>query len=122
MDIKKGEVPRVVFIVAFLFLIFLKMMVYEGIPSLESFIGFLEGLSVFLLAFVVSGRKLGLADVWYSALSGAVLGPWWWYAATCTACVAGTIYIIAVKRREIPFIPFMVLGSTAMSIIQGWNL
>ena len=128
IDIKTGEVPRVVFITAFLFFIFLKALVLEkalvneGIPLFESFIGFFEGLLVFLQARIVSGKKLGLADVWYSALTGLVLGPKWWYAAIGAACFTGIIYILAVKRREIPFITFMALGSTVMSFIQGWRL
>ena len=122
LDVKTGEVPRIVFIIAFVFFVLLKMLIYEEILFFESIAGFLGGLLVFLLACVISGRRLGLADVWYSALTGMVLGPWWWYGAISTACIAGAVYIFALKRREIPFIPFMALGSTVMSIIQGWRL
>ena len=86
---------------------------------MESVIGVLIGLFVFLLVYAISGGRLGLADVWYSALIGLVLGPWRWYAAIGLACAAGAVYSLAVKRRRIPFIPFMALGSLVMIIMRG---
>ena len=118
-DLKTGEVPRLAFVIAFPFFIVFRTMLNEDLPPLEPAIGMLLGLVIFLIVFFVSGRKLGLADVWYSALIGLVLGPWWWYAAIGSACIAGMIYMLASKRRRIPFIPFMALGSIVMSIIQG---
>ena len=118
-DIKTGAVPRIAFIFAFPFFILLKLLLGEGNNALESLMGVLAGLFVFLLVHIITGKRLGLADVWYSALIGLVLGPWWWYAAIGLACVTGVIYSLAVKQRRIPFIPFMALGSMAMYIIQG---
>jgi len=75
-------------------------------------------LFVFLLAFFVSNKKLGLADIWYSALAGMALGPLCWYAAISIACVLGIGYMFVSKRRQIPFIPFMTLGSIIAIIIR----
>jgi len=115
-DIKTGRVPRIAFIVAFPFFFILKLLLHEHIPAWESIAGGLAGLLIFLSAYYISGRKLGLADIWYSALIGLVLGPWWWYAAIGGACTAGIIYFLISRRRQIPFIPLMALGSVVMSI------
>ncbi|MDR0498060.1 MAG: prepilin peptidase [Treponema sp.] len=118
-DIKTGAVPRFVFIIAFPFFFVLSMFQPEPHPPWTAIAGALAGLVIFLMAFLISGKKLGLADVWYSALIGLVLGPWWWYAAIGGACVAGIFYILIFKKRRIPFIPFMALGSIAVSIIKN---
>jgi prepilin signal peptidase PulO-like enzyme (type II secretory pathway) len=78
----------------------------------------LLGLSIFLLVYLFLKDRLGLADVWYSALTGMMLGPWWWYAAIALACFSGIIYMAVLKRRRIPFIPFMAAGSITASLIQ----
>ena len=115
-DIKTGEVPRIAFYIAFPFF-FIFRLLQNDLYSLGSiFGGSLIGLLVFLLAFFLSRKMLGLADVWYSALIGLILGPWWWYAAMSCACVAGIICIIVLKRRKIPFIPLMALGSIVVII------
>jgi len=117
-DIKAGKVPRLAFIFAFPFFFILKLLLNEHLPAWEPIMGGIAGLIVFLLVFFISGRKLGLADVWYSGLIGIVLGPLWWYAAMASACIAGLIYMFLSNQRRIPFIPLMALGSIAMSIAQ----
>ena len=117
-DIRTGTVPRLIFFIAFplcLGLIALKTGKYA---ILLSFTGAMLGLTTFLAVYFMTNRKLGLADVWYSALIGLILGPWWWYAAIGSACLAGVVYILILKQRSIPFIPFMALGSIAVSIIR----
>ena len=118
-DIKTGEVPRIAFIFAFPFFIILKLLLKEKNYFIESILGVLTGLLVFLFVYFFSGKRLGLADVWYSALIGLVIGLWCWYAAIGLACVAGIFYIRTVKQRKIPFIPFMALGSLIINIIRG---
>ena len=115
-DIKTGAIPRIAFCVAFPFFFILRLL--QAGPQLPELIlgGALTGLTVFLLAFFISSKKLGLADVWYSALIGLALGPWRWYGAISCACIAGIIYMLAFKRRQIPFIPLMALGSVLMII------
>jgi len=109
-DIKTGAVPRIAFAVAFP--VFFVLCLLTGSPHPLTFMlpGALLGLIVFLLAFFISGKRLGLADVWYAALTGMVLGPWWWYAAMFCACIAGIVYILVSRRRKIPFVPIMTFG------------
>jgi prepilin signal peptidase PulO-like enzyme (type II secretory pathway) len=117
-DIKSGMVPRIAFVIAFPVFFALCLLSLNSQSAVVMLAGALLGVSVFLFAFIISGKKLGLADVWYSALIGLVLGPWLWYAAMCCACTAGIVYIIVSGRRRIPFIPLMALGSVAASIFQ----
>ena len=117
-DIKTGAVPRLAFAIAFPVLLTAKTIVSGSGSMRESSIGLLIGLAIFLLAFFFLKARLGLADVWYSALTGMMLGPLWWYAAVGTACAGGIIYMIASGKRQIPFIPFMAAGSITVIIIQ----
>ena len=120
-DIRTGMVPRIAFVFAFPLFFAFALLLPETHPPVHTLAGALLGLFVFLLAFFISKKKLGLADVWYSALTGLVLGPWHWYAAMCCACVTGIIYMLVLKKRRMPFIPFMALGSIAVIIIQAWR-
>jgi hypothetical protein len=117
-DVKTGEVPRLAFAVAFpvFFVLCLLSGNHHSLPAMVS--GALLGLDVFLLAFAISGKRLGLADVWYAVIAGLVLGPLWWYAAMFCACVAGIVYILVSGRRKILFLPLMALGSAAAIIFQ----
>lgn len=119
-DIKTGMVPRIAFIAAFPVFVTLSLLRAEHYPLWAVFVGAGLGLFVFALAFFISGRKLGLADIWYSGLIGLVLGPLWWFPAIGIACLAGVIYIVVSHNRRIPFIPCMAAGGVAMSVIQGW--
>jgi len=118
-DIKTGMVPRIAFVFAFpVFFVLCLLSENPHSPVLLS-AGALLGLFVFLLAFAISGKRLlGLADVWYAGLIGLVLGPWRWYAAMFCACGAGIVYMLASKKRKIPFIPLMALGSAAVNFFQ----
>jgi prepilin signal peptidase PulO-like enzyme (type II secretory pathway) len=117
-DIKTGMVPRIAFMLAFPFFSILCLLSENSRPPAVLVAGALLGLLVFLLAFALSGKKLGLADVWYAALIGLVLGPRWWYAAMFCACGIGIIYMLASGKRKIPFIPLMAIGSAAVNIFQ----
>ena len=118
-DIRAGEVPRTAFYIAFPGFL-AAAMTGKYFSPLESAAGLLAGLLVFLAAFFISGRKLGLADVWYSALIGMVLGPRRWWAAVGLACVGGLICLLVSGRRRIPFIPLLAFGSIVMIFI-GWR-
>jgi leader peptidase (prepilin peptidase) / N-methyltransferase len=117
-DLKTRMVPRIVFVSAFPVFFVLCLLFGNSSSALIMLAGALLGFSIFLLAFIISGKKLGLADVWYAALIGLVLGPWLWYAAMFCACIGGIAYILVSGRRKIPFIPLMALGSVAVSIFQ----
>ena len=120
MDIRTQSVPRAVFVLALPVLLSLKLLLRSQFALFQSLSGLFAGLLIFLLAFFLSGKKLGLADVWYSSLSGLVLGLRFWYAAVCVACAAAVIYILLFKKRRIPFIPFLAFGSISMLIFQGF--
>ena len=113
-DIKTESVPRIAFVIAIPVFLALKLLPRSQYTLFDSLAGLFAGLATFLLAFFVSGGKLGLADVWYSALAGLVLGPGNWYAAMDFACAAGMVFILVSGRRSIAFIPFMALGSIIM--------
>jgi len=115
-DLKTGVVPRIAFVFAFPAFFVLCLLSKNSYSPLVMLAGALLGLSVFFLAFIISGKRLGLADVWYSALIGLVLGLWLWYAAMFIACIAGIIYLLVSRRRKIPFIPLMALGSVVTSV------
>jgi Flp pilus assembly protein protease CpaA len=117
-DLKTGAVPRIAFVFVFPVFFVLCLLSEDSHSALIMLEGALLGLLVFLLAFVISGKRLGLADVWYSALIGLVLGPWLWYAAMFCACIGGILYILGSGRRRIPFIPLMALGSVGVSVFQ----
>jgi len=117
-DLKSGMIPRAAFVFAFPVFFVLGLIKEKPLPPGAMLTGALLGLFVFLLAFFVSNKKLGLADIWYSALAGMALGPLCWYAAISIACVLGIGYMFVSKRRQIPFIPFMTLGSIIAIIIR----
>jgi prepilin signal peptidase PulO-like enzyme (type II secretory pathway) len=117
-DIKTGMVPRVAFMLAFPVFTVLCILSEDPHPPEILAMGTLLGLFVFLTACFVSRKKLGLADVWYSALIGLVLGPWLWYVAVFCACITGIIHMFAFKKRKIPFIPLMALGSAVVIFFQ----
>lgn len=118
-DIRTGEVPRLVFLAAFPIFFGFIFLQHEQFPLKIALAGTSLGLIVFLLVYFISRRRLGLADVWYSGLIGMVLGPWDWLLAITSACIAGIIIIIVSKRKRIPFIPFMAMGSIVMILIQS---
>jgi len=122
LDVKTGAVPRVAFIIAFPVFFTLNMLKVERYPLLLIIAGTLLGLFIFFLVFFISKKRLGLADIWYSGLIGLVLGPLWWYPAIGIACIAGVACVFMFKRRRIPFIPCMAVGSVAMFILKGWFL
>jgi prepilin signal peptidase PulO-like enzyme (type II secretory pathway) len=117
-DLKTGRLPRIAFVFAFPVFFVLCLLTENSQSVVIMLVGALLGLVIFLLAFFVSGKRLGLADVWYASLIGLVLGPYWWYAAVFCACIAGIVYILVSGRRKIPFIPLMALGSVVASIFQ----
>jgi hypothetical protein len=118
-DLQDGEVPRPAFAAAFP-VFFILRVVLGSLPLWEAAAGLLVGLLVFLLARIASDGKLGLADVWYSALIGMVLGPRLWYGAAGLACVGGFVLFLLSGKYRIPFIPLMAAGSIVMTILIGW--
>ena len=116
-DVKTGMVPRIAFFFAFPFFCALRLLQARPQSPVSIFGGALLGFLIFVSAYLISRKKLGLADVWYSALVGLALGPWRWYAAMSCACLTGIICMFVLKRRQIPFIPLMAVGGIIMIMI-----
>ena len=95
-DIVYGEIKRSSLYTA----IILALCVKAPVAVWESFAGAVVGILLFLLAYYISKRQLGLADVWFSGFAGAFLGIIKWYAA----CKRN-------KRKALPFIPFLSIGA-----------
>ena len=119
-DIKTGVIPRLAFIVAFLIFALIKILFIDNFSILYSVSGLFLGLIIFLFAYFLSGKNLGLADVWYSALIGFLLGPLWWHVAIGLACIIGIAFIIGTNKKRIPFIPLMATGAISASVGKGW--
>jgi prepilin signal peptidase PulO-like enzyme (type II secretory pathway) len=123
LDFKTGIIPRTAFLLAFPVFFIINLFqagYYQGYyPLFIAFTGTFIGLLIFSIAYFISGKRLGKADIWYSAVIGLVLGPVWWYPAIGIACITGIIWIIATGKRSIPFIPCMAIGGISMSFVQG---
>jgi hypothetical protein len=109
-DAVTGTVSRLWLWTALLAALLLQGVIQAAVP-VAALVGGLLGVTVFFLAFFCSGRRLGLADVWYAGLMGIVLGPLWWYAAIGSACIYSLLFFAATRRRSAAFIPFMTAGS-----------
>jgi prepilin signal peptidase PulO-like enzyme (type II secretory pathway) len=113
-DIRHGEVSRVLLWLALLTAL-AGQVLGRGLAALPAAAGGgALGIGFFLLVFFCSGKKLGLADVWYSGLIGVVLGPLWWFGGIILACLGAIGYCVISRRRTVPFIPFMAAGSAAV--------
>ncbi|GHV89398.1 hypothetical protein AGMMS50267_17580 [Spirochaetia bacterium] len=119
-DAKTGSLPRL-WLWAAIAVSCLGQLIFGGtIAALIALLGCALGLLIFSLAFFLSGRRLGLADVWYAGLAGSVLGPLWWYPAILAACLAALLFAALRRRRSVRFIPFMAAGSIA-ALLAGWR-
>jgi hypothetical protein len=112
-DVLTGAVSRLSLWAALLAALLLQGLVKAGLP-LSALAGGLVGIAVFSLAFFLSGRRLGLADLWYAGLMGIVFGPLWWHAAIAFACLYALVFFLFSHHRSLPFIPFMTAGSLTL--------
>jgi prepilin signal peptidase PulO-like enzyme (type II secretory pathway) len=108
-DYRTGFLPRPLLWCAGFFFLGIQLLMDKN-SLLLPVCGCLLGLGIFLLAFLVSGKKLGLADVWYAGIIGIVTGPLWWYPVIIISCMTAIIYGVCAKKRRFPFIPFMAAG------------
>jgi prepilin signal peptidase PulO-like enzyme (type II secretory pathway) len=110
-DISTGLIPRILLWSALPCSLLLQYLFFGKNILFNAVFGGVLGCAVFFLAFFISGKRLGLADVWYAGLAGSVLGPVWWYPAMAVSCILAAGYIALFRRRYVPFIPFMAIGS-----------
>ena len=108
-DIVYGEIKRIYLYTA----IIIALCVKAPAAVWESFAGAGLGILLFLLAYYISKKQLGLADIWFSGFVGAFLGIIKWYAAMSIACMLALIFFICNrnKRKILPFIPFLSVGA-----------
>jgi prepilin signal peptidase PulO-like enzyme (type II secretory pathway) len=119
LDVRTGSVSRFLLWGGMLSFFFLKFLM-PG-KMVESAVGGVLGIAIFLLAFFISKKRLGLADVWYAGLIGIVLGPVRWYPAILLSCLLGIGAALISRRRTIPFIPCMAVGSYVILSIDFWG-
>ena len=114
-DIVYGEIKRIYLYAA----IAVVLCVKAPTAAWESFGGAVLGMLLFLLAYYISRKQLGLADVWFSGFIGAFLGIIKWYAAVSIACILALIFFICSrnKRKTCPFIPFLSIGSCIIELL-----
>ncbi len=111
IDYQKGSVPRFQLFVAIILMVISIFFTGGMGRSIMSIYGCILGCMLFLLVRFVSGKKLGLADVWFSSLIGVFLGPIWWYLAVTFACLLTFCFCWFWQKRKVPFIPFLSMGA-----------
>jgi prepilin signal peptidase PulO-like enzyme (type II secretory pathway) len=96
----------------------------------ESVIGGSIGVLSFYGIMRFSRGRLGAGDVWFSALIGTAFGFWTWDLGILLAAFLGMLWIgivriagfrSALRDIRIPFVPFMFVGSLAVSIYRGFS-
>ena len=114
-DIMYGEIARIHLWVA----IIATLCVKEPIAVWENFGGAALGILLFSLAYYISKKRLGLADIWFSGFIGAFLGIIKWYAAVSIASMLALIFFICSRNEKkiIPFIPFLSIGACTTDLI-----
>ncbi|MDR0910331.1 MAG: prepilin peptidase [Spirochaetaceae bacterium] len=116
-DICSGKVLRVMLLGCIVAILILQIFIGKKV-FIDSIMGALFGIGLFLLVWLLTHHKLGLADVWYAGCMGAVLGLFWLFPAIIFACFCGILYCVIKKSRTIRFIPFMATGAIATMAVR----
>ena len=94
-------------------------------PFRAFFVPALTGFCVFFLLRVVTGRKLGLGDVKYSALIAAALGVQGWLAAVFIAAWTALGFALVMlllrktdRKTRIAFGPFLSAGAVGSMFLS----
>ena len=113
-DIVYGEIKRLYLYTA----IIIALCIKGPVTAWESFGGAVLGILLFLLAYYISKKQLGLADIWFSGFTGAFLGIVKWYAAISIGCIVALIFFMCNKNKgkALPFIPFLSVGACATEL------
>ena len=94
-DIKTQKVSRWCSVALLVAAVVARLVFFEG----EERVGYVASACIAIVVFwavrLITKKKLGLADVFYSGSSGALLGFNYWLASCAIACVAaaGVIYL-----------------------------
>jgi len=132
-DIKTQKVSRVFSIILLLVMVAARIFFNEGDERVGFIASSVIGLVLYEAVRFITKKKLGLADVFYSGSTGALLGFDMWLASCAIACVAAAC-IIAFRIRKappekkvngmaeilripVPFVPCMFLGSIVSKAI-----
>lgn len=111
LDIKNQKIPRFLSL-SFLFLLLIIQTFYAIITAFQTdsfsftnllwalykpFVGAGFGLLLFTIVRFFSGKKLGLADVWFSGSVGAFLGIYGWFFSILFSCLFSLIWIFGLN-------------------------
>jgi prepilin signal peptidase PulO-like enzyme (type II secretory pathway) len=120
-DWRTGFVSRYVLWGATIVMIVVRVVFWNPAGSLYIW-GLCVGYGVFILTWVLSKYKIGLADVWFSGFLGASFGIFMWYPAILLACLFTLSTMLLRGRKKLPFIPFMFLGGIVVCIFDMVNI
>jgi len=134
-DIKTQKVSRWCSVALLVVAVVTRLVFWKG----EERVGFVASACIAIVVFwavrLITKKKLGLADVFYSGSSGALLGFNYWLASCAIACVAA-IYVFwfrahnlpaqgtdaansrktEIFREPVPFIPCLFFGAIVAKI------
>ena len=85
--------------------------------SLKSILNFLLK-KIQEFEYLFSKNKMGLADVWYAAVSAETLSFFAWHKAMFLSCIFAGVYMVSAHKYKVPFIPFMSLGCIILILIK----
>ncbi|MBV5330338.1 MAG: prepilin peptidase [Chlorobium sp.] len=111
LDLRRGVIPRPLQMWGALLFLFLQFFLDRGTFFHSALAGAVLGLLIFTLVALIARKKLGIADVWYAAGIGIVLGPFRWYGAVFCACGLALATFFITRQKRLPFIPFMAAGA-----------
>ncbi len=116
-DIKTGKISRLFFLVyEIIFLAYIFLFKIESF--LPALLCGLYALGLFLAVRILSKNKMGLADVWYAAVSAETLSFFAWHKAMLLSCIFAGVYMVSTHKYKVPFIPFMSLGCIILILIK----
>ena len=134
-DIKTQKVSRWCSVALLVAAVVARLIFFEG----EERVGYVASACIAIVVFwavrLITKKKLGLADVFYSGSSGALLGFNYWLASCAIACVAAGVVFwfrahrlqaqgtdaansrkTEIFREPVPFIPCLFLGAIVAKI------
>lgn len=126
-DMKAQIVPDKITLIGFIFVFILRIVEWNNL--LAHIIGAVISFIFLIVVFLLSGGKLGGADIKIYALIGLSVGAINSITSLFYASMIGVILTIpmmmksrSIKGIEIPFIPFITLGVLATYVINVFSL